>query len=66
VSQFLPSRLNHIPGKYHISFTSIYLPPQATWTMTIFPEIPATDNKGITKAITKSNDYNNGPIKYPL
>jgi hypothetical protein len=66
VSQFLPSRLNRIPGSYHISFISIYLSPQATSTMTIFPEIPATDNKGITKAITKSNDYNNGPIKYPL
>ncbi|THY73201.1 hypothetical protein D6C87_08273 [Aureobasidium pullulans] len=30
--------------------------------MTIFP----ADNQGITKAIVKSNDYGNGPIKYPL
>ncbi|TIA07954.1 hypothetical protein D6C81_09273 [Aureobasidium pullulans] len=30
--------------------------------MTIFP----ADNQGITKAIVKSNDFGNGPIKYPL
>ena len=34
----------------------------ATKAMTIFP----ADDQGITKAIVKSNDYGNGPIKYPL
>jgi hypothetical protein len=53
-------------GKHHLSFFDIYIPPSAPPTMTIFPEIPANDNKGITKAIAKSNDYGNGPVKYPL
>jgi len=64
--EVLIATLDFLFGKHQFSFFNIYHPPIAAPTMTIFPVIPETDNKSITKAVAKSNDYNHGPIKYPL
>jgi len=65
-SQIWILTLDFIFGEPQFSFFNIYHPPTAIPTMTIFPIIPEADNRGITKAVAKSNDYNHGPIKYPL
>lgn len=65
-SQVWIPTLDFISDKYHFSFWNLYHSSSANPTMTIFPIIPEADNKGITKAVTKSNDYNHGPVKYPL
>lgn len=58
--------LDFVTSRYHFLNSNIFHPSTAFPIMTIFPTIPAADNKGLTKAVAKSNDYNNGPIRYPL